>query len=350
MTNDKGILIRNIYYMLSYAFSNLRKNNYENVAKEEFERIEDLFAEILYKGISAQLKLGLYKEYIYKDAELPLLRGKLNIAQTIKLRTNQKNLLGCEFDELSENNIFNQILKTVAEMLIFRSDIKVERKRQLKNILVFFQEIDTINPSEIKWNTLKFQNNNKGYRMLINICYFVLEGMLLTTEKGKYRVSTFSEEHMNKLFERFVLEYYKVHYKDLKVSAPTIKWDLSEERDCVIDFLPEMKSDIVIADENHTLIIDTKYYTKTLQTNFDHKTIHSNNLYQIFTYVKNKDVEKKGNVSGVLLYAKTQERVLPIMDAKFGGNRIMVKTLDLDKEFKDIEQQLNQIIVDFFPN
>ena len=88
MTNDKGILIRNVYYMLSYAFSSLRKNNYEDVAKEDFERIEDLFAEILYKGISAQLKLGLYREYIHKTAELPLLRGKLDINKLGKYKNN----------------------------------------------------------------------------------------------------------------------------------------------------------------------------------------------------------------------------------------------------------------------
>lgn len=348
MTKDKGILIRNVYYMLSYAFSSLRKNNYEDVDKEDFERIEDLFAEILYKGISAQLKLGLYREYIHKEADLPLLRGKLDIGQTIKLRVAQKNLLGCEFDELSENNIFNQILKTVAELLIYKSEVKTERKRQLKNVLIFFENVDSINPSEIKWSMLRFQNNNKSYRMLINICYFVLEGMLLTTERGKYRVATFSDEHLNKLFERFVLEYYKYHYKNLNVSAPIIKWDLSNDEDCVIDFLPEMKSDIVISDENHTLIIDTKYYSKTLQSNFDHKTIHSNNLYQIFTYVKNRDVSNSGDVSGMLLYAKTQEETHPFLDAKFGNNRIMVKTLDLNQDFEFIREQLDQIKFEFF--
>lgn len=348
MTKDKGILIRNVYYMLSYAFSSLRKNNYEDVEKEDFERIEDLFAEILYKGISAQLKLGLYREYIHKTADLPLLRGKLDIGQTIKLRVAQKNLLGCEFDELSENNIFNQILKTVAELLIYKSEVKAERKRQLKNVLIFFENVDSINPSEIKWNILRFQNNNKSYRMLINICYFVLDGMILTTEQGRYRVATFSDDHMNKLFERFVLEYYKYHYKSLKVSSPTIKWDLSDEDDYAIDFLPEMKSDIVISNENHTLIIDTKYYSKTLQTNFDHKTIHSNNLYQIFTYVKNRDTLNSGDVSGLLLYAKTQEETHPFLDAKFGNNRIMVKTLDLNQEFENIREQLDQIKIDFF--
>ena len=279
---------------------------------------------------------------------MPLLRGKLDIGQTIKLRVAQKNLIGCEFDELSENNIFNQILKTVAELLIYKSEVKAERKRQLKNVLIFFENEDSINPSEIKWNILRFQNNNKSYRMLINICYFVLDGMILTTEQGRYRVATFSDDHMNKLFERFVLEYYKYHYKSLKVSSPTIKWDLSDEDDYAIDFLPEMKSDIVISNENHTLIIDTKYYSKTLQTNFDHKTIHSNNLYQIFTYVKNRDTLNSGDVSGLLLYAKTQEETHPFLDAKFGNNRIMVKTLDLNQEFENIREQLDQIKIDFF--
>lgn len=36
MTNDKGILIKNIYYMLSYAFQVLKQTNYEKVAAEEF--------------------------------------------------------------------------------------------------------------------------------------------------------------------------------------------------------------------------------------------------------------------------------------------------------------------------
>ena len=43
MIKDKTILIRNVYYMLSYAFDELKKNNYENIAQEEFDRIQDLF-------------------------------------------------------------------------------------------------------------------------------------------------------------------------------------------------------------------------------------------------------------------------------------------------------------------
>lgn len=49
MTNDKGIFIKNIYYMLAYAFRVLRQKNYDNVAAEDFDNVQDLFAAILAK-------------------------------------------------------------------------------------------------------------------------------------------------------------------------------------------------------------------------------------------------------------------------------------------------------------
>ena len=56
MTIDKSIPIKNIYYMLTYAFKELKHNNYEYIAGESFDNIYDLFAEILLKGVSYLLK------------------------------------------------------------------------------------------------------------------------------------------------------------------------------------------------------------------------------------------------------------------------------------------------------
>ena len=67
-------------------------------------------------------------------------------------------------------------------------------------------------------------------------------------------------------------------------------------------------------------------------------------MYQIFTYVKNKDVSKSGNISGVLLYAKTDEQVTPDNEYMMSGNRISVKTLDLSADFADIEHQLGKLV------
>lgn len=104
-----------------------------------------------------------------------------------------------------------------------------------------------------------------------------------------------------------------------------------------------MKTDISLHRGNRTLIIDTKYYGKMMQEQFDKQTIHSGNLYQIFTYVKNLDKDNTGDVSGMLLYARTEESIAPDLDAHFGSNRIMVRTLDLSQDFRGIREQLDGI-------
>ena len=110
MTEDKGILIRNIYYMLAYAFQELRQNNYAEIESEKFEDIYDLFAEILARGIAYQLKQGLYREYVAKEESLLTIKGKIDINGTIVNRVRNDQHVACEYDELSENNVYNQIL------------------------------------------------------------------------------------------------------------------------------------------------------------------------------------------------------------------------------------------------
>ena len=189
MTEDKGILIKNIYYMLTYAFQVLRQTNYEEIASEQFDEIQDLFAAILSKGIGQQLKQGLQREYISVRETRTSLRGKIDMPETVKNRIQHKRIISCEYDELSENNLMNQILKTTADILLRSNGVTAEHKNSLKKVLLFFDGIDTLEPSSIQWNRIQIQRSNKSYEMLINICYFVIDGMLQTTDKGNYRMA-----------------------------------------------------------------------------------------------------------------------------------------------------------------
>jgi 5-methylcytosine-specific restriction enzyme subunit McrC len=215
--------------MLAYAFQVLKQKNYEEVASEDFEEVQDLFASILAKGVSQQLKRGLHKEYITRNENLSVMRGKLDVHGTIKNQIQQKKKLFCEYDDLSVNNIFNQILKTTMLILLSDSGVKDMHKKDLKKIMLFFDDVDVVETVNIRWESLQYQRNNQNYEMLLNVCYFVLDGMIQTTDKGRYKMTAFSEEHMHRLFEKFVLEYYKRHHSYLsEVRAAQIKWDLSE--------------------------------------------------------------------------------------------------------------------------
>ena len=349
MTEDKGIFIKNIYYMLAYAFQVLRQTNYEDIASEDFEHTEDLFASILAKGIAQQLKQGLYREYIAKQDDLSVLRGKLDIQNTIKKSICRKQLLSCEFDELSENNIYNQIIKTTAVILLNSENVSKERKNALRKVMLFFDGIDKVAISSIRWDMLKFQRNNRTYEMLMNICYFVLDGLLQTTNEGSYRMASFSDKHMSRLYEKFILEYYRRHHKYLNPESREIKWALNLGHDETgIKFLPKMKSDVMLSNGDRTLIIDAKYYTHVMQEQYDVHTLHSGNLYQIFAYVKNYDPQQSGKVSGMLLYAKTDEEITPDCEFFIGNNKFIVKTLDLNKDFRHIATQLDNIVIGAF--
>lgn len=344
MVENKNVLIKNIYYMLTYAFQVLKQSNYDELSSEDFENIHNLFAAILSKGIGQQLKQGLYREYISDCDDLPVLRGKLNIVGTVDNKLQRKQVLTCEFDELSENNIFNQIFKITMLALSKQPTVDMERKKALKRTLLFFNSVENINPSLINWNKLRFSRNNQNYRMLLMICLFVLEGLLLSTEKGQYKMATFlDEQRMSRLYEKFVLEYFRHHHPNLNAAPSQVAWNLD---DGVDDLLPIMQTDTTIHYKDRTLIIDTKYYGSTMQSQeqYGSHTLHSNNLYQIFTYVKNQDVQNTGNVSGLLLYAKTGESITPDCDFRMSGNKISAKTLDLNREFAQIARQLDEIV------
>ena len=310
------IRIQNIYYMLAYAFQVLREQVYESYGTEEFENTADLLSTILAKGVATQIKRGLGRTYIEETESLSCLRGKIRVTESIKQQTLMKQQLICTYDEFSVDSYMNRILKTTMELLL-RYDIPKVRKKELRNLLLYFKEVNTLDVHSINWN-FRFHRNNQTYQMLMQFL---------------------DEQRMCRLYEKFILEYYKKHYPQIKTSASQIGWALD---DGIGIMLPIMQSDIMFVYGDRTLIIDTKYYSHTTQKQYNVNTLHSNNLYQIFTYVKNK-AAAGGEVSGMLLYARTDEEIQPDHTYMMSGNCISVKTLDLNCDFREIARQLNAI-------
>lgn len=336
------IPIQNIYHMLAYAFQVLREQGYKSIATEEFHNVAELCAAILCKGVSGQLKRGLGREYIEQTEALSTVRGRIEISESIRTQSIHKQQLVCTFDEFSVNSYLNRIIKTTMELLL-RADISKARKKELKKLLVFFGEVGSLDVHLIDWN-IRYNRSNQTYRMLISVCYLVVKGLLQTNLDGSTKLMDFlDEQRMHRLYEKFILEYYRKEFPELHASASQIPWALD---DGISDMLPVMQSDIMLSKGNTVLIIDAKYYAHTTQTQYDVHTLHSGNLYQIFTYVKNKEAElgdTKHTVSGMLLYARTDEQVQPDQVYHMSGNRISVRTLDLNQDFSKVANQLNEI-------
>lgn len=336
------IKVKNIYYMLSYAFQSLNDNAYKKIQTEDFENTAELFSEILIIGVSSQIKQGLVRDYIDVTETTSSICGKINITESINNQSFIKRQLNCTYDEFSANCYLNQIIKSTMALLV-KSDISHERKKKLKNMIMYFQDVDLIDLKSINWK-IRFDRNNQTYKMLIGVCYLAINGLLYSEKSGNIKLMEFlDDQRMSRLYEKFILNYYKKEHPEIKAHAPQIPWQIDEG----IDFLlPKMQTDVTLEYGRKILIIDAKYYGRNLSKNYGKDIHHSSNLYQIFTYVKNKELEMQGNdveISGMLLYARTTSDIQPDSDYVMSGNKISVKTLDLNQDFEIIKNQLDSI-------
>lgn len=339
------IPVQNVYYMLSYAFRVLNEQGYKSIETEEFHNVAELCASILIKGVKQQLKRGLGQEYISETEALSSPRGKIDVTASIKNLSMIRGELVCTYDEFSVNSYMNRIIKRTL-LLLLKAKISPGRKKEIRKLLVFFGDVETLDIHTIDWS-IQFNRNNQSYRMLVAVCELVIKGLLQTQSDGSTKMMDFLDnQKMHRLYEKFILEYYNTEYKHLKVKASASMMDWQVD-DGFRDLLPKMKTDITLTCGERTLIIDAKYYERNLREQYGKVSIPTDNLYQIFTYVKTKENELIGvpheKMSGMLLYAQTEEDGAFNNEYQIMGNRICVRTLDLSGDFQSIKNQLDDI-------
>lgn len=345
--------IKNIYWMMVYAFRGLEKKELKTLGNEKFDSIYDLFCEIFNICLAEQVKKGFKNEYITIKEKTATIKGRLNIDETIKANLINTTKVICEYDEFSINTYMNKIIKSTAILLLKSDKIKnVKIKEKLKRNIKYLGDIDTIELKRINWKLIRIEKNNISYRILMNVCYLIINGMIQTQDEGKMLLSDFiDDQRMYRLYEKFILEYYKVHFPQLRPSVRYIDWNVECGEESLA-LLPKMITDITLQYEGKMLIIDAKYYSNIFQRNYmnNAEKFRSNNLYQIFTYVKNADVNQTGKVKGLLLYAKTDEDFIKSAKYNMNNNEIIVDSLNLDEDFELIKIKLNEIVQEVLIN
>lgn len=340
-----SIAIRNVYVMMAYAFRAIRSAGTDRVASEEFEHLHDLFAEILVRGVGAQVKLGLHRDYRNCSDEIATVRGRIDVVRTIAARSTTRGRLVCEFDEYEPDTPHNRALKSVIVLLVRHGAVSADRKAALRRLLGYLDAVTYVAPSSIRWGDLTYHRANASYRMLLGVCELIVRGLLRTEAKGETRLTSWiADEAMSSLYERFLREYYAFHHPELSPGAPTVAWDLDDSSHDDGQ-LPQMRTDVTLRHGGRRLIIDAKYYGRSMQTSqYGKSTIHSANLYQLLAYVKNADIGRDGSVAGLLVYARTNAPEQPNLDVVIQGSRIGARTLDLNRPWIDLTTQLESAL------
>ena len=250
----------------------------------------------------------------------------------------------CTYDEYTDDTYMNRIIKTTASYLISAPDNEVDsaNKSILKNLLPFLDSVELLDIHNIDWNRIRHHRNNGSYRFLMAVCYMVLKGKLLSEIANREIRSAdlLDSQALYALFEKFVLNYYKFHHKELHPDAPCVSSGIEDAP----AILPGLYTDIVLTGSQTVLIIDTKCYGKILSTQYEKDILCPAHRNQIFGYVMHgADKWPTKSVSGMLLYALTDRDEELSTSWKELNHGFCVRTLDLSQPFEAIASQLEAI-------
>ena len=163
------IPIKNLFYMLCYAWDVLAIKDDISVGSDEYSDAYDLLARVFSFGLGRLIRSGFHRSYIVQTEELPTVRGKILVQQSISQNTLQKKRLICSHDEYSTNDIFNQILKYTIDSLLRNPNVSKTTKQDIKKKSVFFAEIESVPPTKVNRQKLIFNRNSVTYKLLISI-------------------------------------------------------------------------------------------------------------------------------------------------------------------------------------
>ncbi len=347
----KEIPIANIYYLLCYAWDQLKEKELTAVQATDHSSLLDLFARVLISGMHRLLRRGLDRNYLLFEEEGSRLRGKINFGLTVRRNLLTYSRAHYEYDELDHNVLHNRIIKTVIRMLIQHRRLDPELKKRLILLHRRIQGIEEVRLSEPIFSRVRLNRNNAYYGFLLNVCRMVYTHELTREGEGEYRFRDFSrdERAMAGLFERFVCNFYREELgkRDPEariVGSEWIEW-AGEALDQTSDgYLPKMKTDISIRWPDRYLIIDTKFYKQALGSYYDKETIISGHLYQLFAYLKNlaKKRPEYEHCEGMLLYPTVETDLR--LQYNLHGHRITVATINLAQDWRKIHESLLGLI------
>jgi 5-methylcytosine-specific restriction enzyme subunit McrC len=342
------IPVRNIYFLLCYAWDKLQEGAIVNVDNLDSTELVDLFATVLINGVNHIVRRGLDRGYEIHEEELSSLRGKIDVTNSARRMLLSRGKAHCSFDEFTVNTLPNRIIKSTLKHLVNFKGLDKGLRRQLFVLHRDLHDVEDIRLNKFAFRKVQLNFNNRFYGFLLNICELVHSQSLLDESSGSYKFKDFirDDKAMARLYESFLLNFFKTEFPELKPKSEVLNWNASSQTDPHLNLLPSMRTDISLTSQERKLVIDAKYYSKTLQSYFDKQSFHSGNLYQLLAYLDCLSGDTDLQLEGMLLYPLVNESLNESYE--INGKTIHIKTINLTEDWKNIASHLRSFAVNTF--
>ena len=339
-----GIPIQNIYYLLLYAWEKVPEGAIVDVDSADQTDILDLLARVFEGALRHVVRRGLFQSYRTVTDEVVGVKGRLLVAPTARRLLAHQGRTICEFDELSEDNLLNRILRATLRGLCGLDDLDAGTRRKLLQLDARLSGVALVPLSRGSFRQVQLQGSNGFYGFLLNLCRLIFESVLMSEERGAARFPEFIRDRLPEIYEQFIFGFYRRERPDLGVTRDIIRWDAQELQPGSLAFLPTMRTDVTLRTDQLCLVIDAKFYQEALRNRFGADRVISGHLYQVFAYLKNleKRTGPDAAAEAMLLYPVVNQRLR--LDYMLGGHRVRVCTVDLAANWRSVSQELMELI------
>jgi 5-methylcytosine-specific restriction enzyme subunit McrC len=262
--------------------------------------ILEIMIQLFCDKLRTQLHKGLVRRYESEEENLTVLKGRLGIAEQVRLNAGNPERLYCRFDDFQEDIPLNQILKAGVRFLLNISR-EVSNQRQLAELMLIFQGVSDIPRQSLPWVRVAFDRLTEHYQPCFNLVELFLKGNPPDVTGGDSQAFSLFFD-MNILFEEYIGRMVRRVFKPMG-------WNVilqGPQRYLAVDLNNQhpvfaMKPDITgMIGEQVAWIIDTKWKSLALQKT--REGVLQDDLYQMYAYANCYDCSDV-----VLLYPHHRE-------------------------------------------
>jgi 5-methylcytosine-specific restriction enzyme subunit McrC len=335
--------VLNLLFLLSYAYDlKLYQPDLAHLASRHanwYEFLTYLFASDLHR----QIQLGFAQNYIFREENLPVIRGRWDLNLQIGQHAFVKDRFDVTFDEFSPDIRLNRVLRYVVEHL--RKTTSDPRNLNLLSDLSAWLEPVTQLPEVTlgELDQVLFNRLNERFQPAFQLARLFLSQQTLSLQGGRTNTFAFVLD-MNRLFERFVARFLARHQQSLFPDSWQNIQITSQAQGAGVYLgqritsgrpipIAQLKPDILFHRPGFThpiLVMDTKY--KHLDPGMRRRGVAESDLYQMLAYITRFECQQT-----VLLYpqpdAQTEIHELFLLEPSQA--RVWIHTINLHKPLEN---------------
>ncbi|WP_294097350.1 hypothetical protein [Proteiniclasticum sp.] len=312
-----------LYKMIRYSSFNKVLQLPEKIDSKLLEQdLLEIFIEIFADKVFRTYSSRMYREYIEIDENSSFIRGKIKVPETIRENLIRKDKHIISYQSFEQDNVINNVVKTVILRLLGVSKSK-EIRAKLKKALLFLEDARKIDLSLNLLNSVRFTRLNKDFKTVYEMARMFFLNLQPQNYEGEESVFSFLVP-VNELFEQYLYKLfqengkYQVRYQNKHRFA---YFDSG-------DSLMMVRPDIILEKDGKTaIVVDAKYKNPGYE-NGAYKNINSSDLYQVYAYSRIYGVDKVALIYPSFDEVQPVKQTIVLKDVQ-GKYQVIVYSVDL---------------------